>query len=183
MITEEILRQHRNAVRQLASGVAVLTVADERGTHGATVSALAAVSRDPLLVGACLNRNSLFLRRVRARRWFSVSALNTEQTLLARWFADPGRPRDSSQFDGIAARVDPISGAPLLEGALAHLTCRVSYCLAAGDHFLLIADVADGTRGRGTPLLSFAGTLHDGPAGMPPTDPYLAAPVLTEGTG
>jgi flavin reductase (DIM6/NTAB) family NADH-FMN oxidoreductase RutF len=160
MIVEDENKSRHSAVRQFASGVAVLTLADKHGAHGMTVSALAAVSREPLLIGVCLSRGSVFLQRVRDRRWFSVNMLNTEQTPLARWFANSQRPRGSAQFDGISYRTDPTSEAPLIDGALSHLTCRLNRCLPAGDHVLLLATVISGEAGVGFPLLSFARTLH-----------------------
>lgn len=183
MITEEVAKNHHRAVRQFASGVAVLTLTDEHGAHGTTVSALAAVSRQPLLIGVCLSRSSSFLRRVRDRQWFSVNVLNTEQALLARWFANPNRLRGSAQFDGIHCRTDPTSDAPLINGSLSYLTCRLSRCLPAGDHFLLLAVVTSGETGVGSPLLSFAGTLYVGsPCAL--SDDFrpatLAASVRTE---
>jgi flavin reductase (DIM6/NTAB) family NADH-FMN oxidoreductase RutF len=162
MITEKVAENRQRAVRQFASGVAVLTLADERGAHGTTVSALAAVSREPLLIGVCLSRSSSFLQRVRDRLWFSVNVLNTEQALLARWFANPERPRDSAQFNGIRYRTDPTSDAPLINGSLSYLTCRLSRWLPTGDHVLLLAIVTWGEAGVGSPLLSFARTLHGG---------------------
>jgi flavin reductase (DIM6/NTAB) family NADH-FMN oxidoreductase RutF len=122
MTTTEVDPQHRWAVRQFTSGVAVLTLADPRGTHGATVSALVAASRDPLLIGTCLNVRSSFLRRVRDRLWFSVNVLTCQQAVLARWFADPQRPAGDAQFANVDWHADPISGAPLLAGALSRET-------------------------------------------------------------
>lgn len=162
MITEVVTKNHHRAVRRFTSGVSVLTLADERGAHGTTVSALAAVSREPLLIGVSLARSSSFLRRVRDRQWFSVNVLNTEQAALARWFAHPDRPRGSAQFDGIRCRTDSTSDAPLINGSLSYLTCRLSRWLPAGDHCLLLAVVASGETGVGSPLLSFASTLHGG---------------------
>lgn len=161
MTTTEVDPQHRWAVRQFTSGVAVLTLADPRGTHGATVSALVAASRDPLLIGTCLNVRSSFLRRVRDRLWFSVNVLTCQQAVLARWFADPQRPAGDAQFANVDWHADPISGAPLLAGALSHLTCRLTQCQPAGDHVLLLASVVAGRAGGGVPLLSFAGRLCD----------------------
>ena len=158
----ESRRAHRRAVRQLASGVAVLTVSNGPEVHGSTVSAVGAVSQEPLLIGAYLRQNSSFLRRVRDRRWFCVNVLTTEQIPLARWFANPERPQGTAQFDGIGWRPDPSGGAPLLDGCLSYLTCRLTGCLPVGDHFLLLADVAAGQAGEGSPLLSFAGALYEG---------------------
>ena len=186
MIIEDVVKNHRRALRQFASGVAVLTLADERGAHGTTVSALAAVSREPLLIGVCLSRSSSFFRRVRDRQWFSVNVLNTEQALLARWFASPDRPLGSAQFDGIRCRTDPTTDAPLINGSLSYLTCRLSRCLRAGDHFFLLATVTSGETGVGSPLLSFAGALHGGSPYALSNDfrpATLAASALTEGSG
>jgi flavin reductase (DIM6/NTAB) family NADH-FMN oxidoreductase RutF len=181
MITEDVPGSRHSALRQLASGVAVLTLADERGAHGTTVSALAAVSREPLLIGVCLTPNSSFLRRVRDRQWFSVNMLNSEQASLAWWFANPQRPHGSVQFDGISCRTDPISNAPLIVGALSHLTCRLSRCLLAGDHVLLLATVTSGEAGAGFPLLSFARTLH-GTSTYTRSDDYRFAGAAVAGS-
>lgn len=126
-----------------------------------TVSALAAVPRAPLLIGLCLSRSSSFLRRVRERQWFSVNVLNTEQAPLARWFAHPDWFHDSTQFDGIRCRVDSTSDAPLINGSLSYLMCRLSR-LPAGDHFPLLAMVTSSETGISSPLLSFSSVLHGG---------------------
>jgi flavin reductase (DIM6/NTAB) family NADH-FMN oxidoreductase RutF len=162
VIIEEIARRKRNALRQLASGVAVLTFWHGEEAHGATVSAVTAVSREPLLIGVCLRRDSQFTRlAVRAKR-FGVNVLGAAQARLASWFADPQRPRGLAQFDYLDWEPDPFSGAPLINGSLARLGCRLTDAYPAGDHDLLVAEVMNGQAGEGLPLLSFAGQLHDG---------------------
>jgi flavin reductase (DIM6/NTAB) family NADH-FMN oxidoreductase RutF len=153
----------RRAVRHFASGVAVLTLVTGDGiVHGTTVSAVTAISRDPLLIGACLNSRSSFARHLAAGGRFTANVLRADQHALARWFADPQRPAGPAQFDAVSWRTDPHSGAPLLTGSLAHFSCRLSDRLTLGDHDLLIAQVLTGSAGPGSPLLSFAGQLHDG---------------------
>jgi flavin reductase (DIM6/NTAB) family NADH-FMN oxidoreductase RutF len=148
-------------VRRLASGVAVLTVGRGHQVHGATVSAVTAVSRDPLLVAVCLRHGSAFLDLAQARRRFAVNILSSRQALLASWFADPGRPPGAAQFDCVAWEPDEFSGAPLIVGSLASLGCQVAASVAAGDHEVLLAEVRSGASGAdGAPLLSFAGQLH-----------------------
>jgi flavin reductase len=151
----------RWAVRQFASGVAVLTVGHGDQVHGTTVSALTAVSRQPLLIGACLRRDSAFGRLVNTRRGFAVNVLGTGQALLASWFANPDRPPGAAQFDDVDWEPDPATGAPLIRGSLARLGCRLFSCYPAGDHRLLLAEVVSGSVAEGAPLLSFAGRVHD----------------------
>ncbi|MGX7827611.1 flavin reductase family protein [Actinokineospora sp. 24-640] len=163
MITDEIATQNRVALRKLASGVAVLTFRDGECAHGATVSSVSAVSRDPLLLATCLRRGSQFgdlVGEPGAR--FAVNILTARQAALASWFADPRRPRGLTQFECVGWSADPFSGAPLIDGSLAALGCQVRSFLPAGDHHLLVAEVFTGVPGDGLPLLSFAGQLHDG---------------------
>lgn len=161
MTTEDPGARRRRAVRRLASGVAVLTVGRGHQVHGATVSAVTAVSRDPLLVAVCLRHGSAFLDLAQARRRFAVNILSSRQALLASWFADPGRPPGAAQFDCVAWEPDEFSGAPLIVGSLASLGCQVAASVAAGDHEVLLAEVRSGASGAdGAPLLSFAGQLH-----------------------
>ena len=162
MILEELAQRRRQALRQVASGVAVLTFWQEADAHGTTVSAVTAVSRDPLLVGVCLSHDSLFARLVSRGQRFGINVLSAQQARLASWFADPRRPPGLAQFDYLDWEPDPFSGAPLIAGSLARLGCRITERVEAGDHHVLVAEVMSGAAGDGTPLLSFDGQLHDG---------------------
>jgi flavin reductase (DIM6/NTAB) family NADH-FMN oxidoreductase RutF len=163
MILEDLEQRRRQALRQLASGVAVLTFWYGNDAHGTTVSAVTAVSRDPLLVGVCLHRDSLFARLVCSTgQRFGINLLSAPQANLASWFADPQRPPGLAQFDYLDWEPDTFSGAPLITGSLARLGCRLTDWIETGDHYLLVAEVMSGAAGEGTPLLSFAGQLHDG---------------------
>lgn len=150
----------RAALRRIASGVGVLSVRSDVTMHGTTVSSLTAVSRDPLLVGLCLVHDSVGLGLLKHRRVFAINILNTAQVAMARWFADPSRPRGPAQFDPVEWKPDRFSDAPLIDGALAWLSCRLVTTVDAGDHELLLAEVVDGTAREGEPLLNFAGQLH-----------------------
>jgi flavin reductase len=162
MSSQESTKRARRALCQLASGVAVLTYRDGDDAHGATVSAVTAVSRDPLLIGFCLRRGSRFARLVAATgQRVAVNVLDTRQAMLAKWFADPKRPSGLAQFDGVDCQPDDYSGAPLIKGSLAWLSCRLMTRVGAGDHYILLAEGMDGILGRGQPLLSFADQLHD----------------------
>ncbi len=152
----------RQAVRRLATGVAVVTVWHGDVVHGTTVSSVAAVSREPLLLGACLRAGSSTTAVIAAAGRFAVNVLSTAQPTLAGWFADPGRPRGLAQFDHLEWEPDPFSGAPWIRGSLATLGCHLTATVPAGDHDLLLGAVVTARDGEGSPLLHFAGRLHDG---------------------
>jgi flavin reductase (DIM6/NTAB) family NADH-FMN oxidoreductase RutF len=152
----------RQAVRRLATGVAVLTVWHGDVAHGTTVSSVAAVSREPLLIGACLRTESSLVGAIAEARCFAVNVLSTRQSALAGWFADPGRPRGLAQFDRLEWEPDAFSGAPWIGGSLASLGCHLTATVPAGDHNVLLGDVVTARTGTGTPLLHYSGQLHDG---------------------
>ncbi|SCF38318.1 flavin reductase family protein [Micromonospora mirobrigensis] len=178
MSTDDPAPSHRRAVRQIASGVAVLTVRHGQAVHGTTVSSLTAVSREPLLVAACLHRRSSFTDLALAARRFSVNVLGSAQALVAGWFADPDRPAGAAQFDCVRWRPDPAGGGPLIDGSLASFSCALVDCVTAGDHRILLAEVTAGAAGEGSPLLHFSGRLHDGVLrGLPRGSGHPAVPA------
>lgn len=152
----------RQAVRRLATGVAVVTVWHGDLVHGTTVSSVAALSREPLLLGVCLREKSSITQAIAEAGRFAVNVLSTRQPALAEWFADPGRPRGLAQFDHLEWEPDAFSGAPWISGSLASLGCHLTATVPAGDHNLLLGKVVTARDGEGGPLLHFAGRLHDG---------------------
>jgi flavin reductase (DIM6/NTAB) family NADH-FMN oxidoreductase RutF len=165
------IAEGRRAVRHFASGVAVLTtVTGDGAVHGTTVSAVTAISREPLLIGVCLRTTSSFVRWLAGHGRFTANVLRCDQHDIARWFADPQRPAGTAQFRPVRWRADPGSGAPVLADAVAHFSCRRRDRFSLGDHDLIVADVLDGAVRAGSPLLSFGGRLHDARLPVPETE-------------
>lgn len=150
----------RRALRRVASGVTVLTVNHDGQLHGATVSSVVAISRQPIVLGAGLRPASMLMRLVEKEAYFSINVLGTGQAWLAARFADPARPPGAAQFDGLSWVPDEHTGAPLIQGCIAHISCRLTEARRVGDHDLLLAAVVGGRPQTGEPLLSFAGQLH-----------------------
>jgi flavin reductase (DIM6/NTAB) family NADH-FMN oxidoreductase RutF len=162
MTTPDLNVVLRQAVRRLATGVAVLTVWHGDVVHGTTVSSVAAISRDPLLIGVCLREESGLTEVLGEARRFAVNVLSMRQSALAGWFADPGRPKGLAQFDHLEWEPDAFSGAPWISGSLASIGCHLTTTVPAGDHNLLLGKVVTARTGEGAPLLHFTGRLHDG---------------------
>ncbi|GAA2565081.1 MULTISPECIES: flavin reductase family protein [Streptomyces] len=152
----------RRALYHLAAPVAVLTVSHEGRVHGTTVSSVPVLSREPLLLGACLRARSEFAALAAAAGRYTVNVLTADQAGLARHFADTRRPSGVEQFAGLDWTPDPYAHAPLLDDVLAHYTCRLFGASQVGDHSLLIGHVTHAAVGRGDPLISYAGGLFTG---------------------
>lgn len=150
----------RAAALRLTTGVSVLTVADGDVVHGATVSSVSLVSRNPMLICAGLRQGSALSVLARQSGWFAVNVLSERQALVADWFASSDRPSGEGQFALVGWNRHEDTGIPLLHNALAALICRVDQCVPAGDHDLLLGEIVEGSAGVGGPLINFEGALY-----------------------
>jgi flavin reductase (DIM6/NTAB) family NADH-FMN oxidoreductase RutF len=161
-LATELDTLRHQAVRRFTTGVAVLTVWHGEAAHGATVSSVSILSKDPLLIGASLGNGSTLTQVVDAAGRFAVNVLSGRQASLARWFATPGRPHGLAQFDHLDWEPDTFSGGPWLGGSLAWAGCRLAAVIPTGDHDLLLGEVVTARTGDGAPLVYFTGQLHEG---------------------
>ena len=137
MPSDPTSREYRDSVGMFTTGITVVTAASERFGHGMTANAFASVSLDPLLVLVCVVKDAMMHKVLDEVRRFAVSVLAADQEDLARYFSDSGRPTGMAQFRPVAWRPGPVTGAPLLDGALAELTAPEDrYGLYARDAIL-----------------------------------------------
>jgi flavin reductase (DIM6/NTAB) family NADH-FMN oxidoreductase RutF len=142
-------------MRRCAAAVTVVTAQSDEGYLGITVSAFCLVSLEPALVLVCIHEGSQVGDAISAGGAFAVTVLSGHQELLADMFA--GRaPRPDPSFSGIRHRA-VVTGAPILEGGLAWLDCRLHQAFAAGDHTIFVGTVvaAGVAAGQDDPLLYF----------------------------
>jgi flavin reductase (DIM6/NTAB) family NADH-FMN oxidoreductase RutF len=125
------------------SGVAVVTTADERGTpFGLTCSSLCSVSVEPPLLLVCIHNRSHTLLRIRERRLLAVNILHAGGREAAELFAAPAADR----FSLVPWRPTPRWRLPgLTVHANAVAECRVRDSTVAGDHTVVVAEVAEVT--------------------------------------
>ena len=122
-----------------------------------TVSAFSSVSAEPPLVLVCANRQSTTHEVIEAGGVFAVNILDAAQEAISTRFSIvPGPDR----FEGVAWTAGS-TGAPLIDGALAQLECRVRSAHLEGTHTIYIGEVLAGSfRPDGEPLLYFDGSYR-----------------------
>jgi flavin reductase (DIM6/NTAB) family NADH-FMN oxidoreductase RutF len=144
----------RHAMRQWATGVAVITSAHEGVSHGMTASSFTSVSLAPPQVLISLALTTRTYKLVKASRIFGVSVLAAGQEALSDLFA--GRVSDSEDRLAGLATFTLVTGAPLLRDTLANLDCRVIATFTSGTHTLFIGEVlAAHNVDSGDPLIYF----------------------------
>ncbi|HXN02078.1 MAG TPA: flavin reductase family protein [Candidatus Dormibacteraeota bacterium] len=129
----------RHAMGHFASGVTVMTTTTAGRMHGMTVSAFASQSLDPLLILVSVERSTEMHKLVMASRAFAINVLGEHAEGTARFFADNARLKGPEFIEG-AYRIG-LSGAPLLNEAVAVLEATVDSTLEAGDHSIIVGRV------------------------------------------
>ena len=159
--TSPTSREFRDAVGMFATGVTVVTARANGFGHGMTANSFTSVSLDPVLVLVCVVKDAVMRKAIDEVGAFAVSVLAGDQEDLARYFSDSGRPMGMAQFVPVDWRPSPVTGAPLLDGALAFVECEVEQVYDGGDHLVYLARVLAVERGQpGDPLLYFGGAYR-----------------------
>src|SRR5579862_3482513 len=142
----------RHAMREFASGVALVTTGRGAQRTGCTATSLCSLSLDPPSLIVCVARVSSTLAAIRASRSFGINILASAHEDLADRFAGRGGVRGAARFAG-AEWTTLATGAPLLLGALAHIDCAIDEVLERHTHAILIGRVAAVSRLGGAPAL------------------------------
>lgn len=137
------------------SGVVVLTAFGEDGRpRGLTVSAFCAVSLEPPLALACIDKSSNTLPAVQHTGGFTANILAAGREQLARQMAT----KEAAKFDSLRwRRPSGAIGGPILEAdAAAYAVCALRDTIEGGDHWVLIGLVTEGEHRVGIAPLVFS---------------------------
>ncbi len=145
----------RRTMGHFATGVAVATTRRADGSSaGLTCNSLASVSLEPPLVLISVDHGASSRQDLLDAGCFALSLLGLEGEPLSRRFASGSR---DDRFDGVGVRTE-VTGAPILEDAMAWLDCTLWKVVEAGDHTVLFGKVeAAGFDPRADPLVFFRG--------------------------
>jgi flavin reductase (DIM6/NTAB) family NADH-FMN oxidoreductase RutF len=143
----------RMAMREFASGVAIVTCGEGEARSGCTVTALTSLSLNPPSLVVCISRGAATLVRLRERGAFVVNVLGAQHQALADRFAGRGGLKGPARFShGDWGTL--ITGAPLLRDALAGIDCRVEDIVERHSHAIVIGAVVGVRRGGDGPALA-----------------------------
>ena len=135
----------RDALGRFATGVTVVGIDTPDGPRGITVNAFLSLSLEPPLVGIAIGTKAGAHESLEVATHYGVSILSSEQRDLSDRFA--GRPIEPD----FTWHLD--TGAPVLDGALVQLTCRIFDRHPVGDHTLFVGQVEHAATQDGAPLL------------------------------
>jgi flavin reductase (DIM6/NTAB) family NADH-FMN oxidoreductase RutF len=144
---------YRAALGQFTTGVTIVTAyADDGRLLGLTANSFNSVSLEPPLVLWSLSSKSSAMMGFQAASHYAINVLAADQRMLAERFSRKGIDR----FEGVAWRPG-LSGAPVMEGAVAVFECRSRSQHAEGDHIIFVGEVEHCRRRVGAAPLVFHG--------------------------
>jgi flavin-dependent trigonelline monooxygenase, reductase component len=149
--------EFKHAMRHVPTGVTVVTTLKQGVPRGITVNAFASVSLEPPSLLICINREARSYLFISSSKVFCVNVLAGDQRGLASHFS--GKVREH-QFLEIGYTTD-MTGAPVLDGAIAHFDCELAHEYQYGSHSILIGHVLSCNARAGSPLGYFNGGFHD----------------------
>jgi flavin reductase (DIM6/NTAB) family NADH-FMN oxidoreductase RutF len=142
----------RLAMREFASGVALVTAGRGDQRNGCTANSLCSLSLEPPSVIVCIALTSSTLVSLRASETFGVNILAGGHENLADRFAGRNGVKGAARFVG-TDWMTLVTGAPLLRDALACIDCEVEEVLDRHTHAIVIGRVAAVRRNDGAPAL------------------------------
>jgi flavin reductase (DIM6/NTAB) family NADH-FMN oxidoreductase RutF len=150
----------RRVMGHFATGITVITTHNDAGQiHGLTANAFTSVSLVPPLCLICVDKKADSYASFEESKVFTVNFLADNQEDISRRFAVSG----GDKFTGAAYRMGA-NGAPILDGTLGHLECKLISVYDGGDHTIYIGEVEEAETREGKPLLFYRGgyrTLGD----------------------
>ncbi|HET6964682.1 MAG TPA: flavin reductase family protein [Acidimicrobiales bacterium] len=148
---EEYDRERRRILWSLPTGLYVLGSAASGRRNLMTLNWATQVATDPKLLAVSVEVGAVTHKLVTDGGAFSLNVLAREDRAMVRKFVKPleddGDPRSLGGF-GVRTRV---TGAPILESALAWLDCRVWQTVPCNSHTLFLGEVVDCGNGNDSP--------------------------------
>ncbi|HEY7432900.1 MAG TPA: flavin reductase family protein [Streptosporangiaceae bacterium] len=147
----------RRVAGRFASGIVVVSASVEGVGHAMTVTAFTSVSLAPLRVLFCAEKIARFHDAVVDAGTWAVSVLGEDGEKVSRWLATRGRPL-AGQLDAFRHHAGAVTGAPILDDALAAMECRTTAIHDGGDHSIVVGEVLAVSEPHpdGNPLLYYA---------------------------
>jgi 3-hydroxy-9,10-secoandrosta-1,3,5(10)-triene-9,17-dione monooxygenase reductase component len=147
-------RHFRDVLGRFCTGVTVVTSWEDGAPVGMTCQSFTSVSLSPPLVLFCPAKTSRSWPLIERAGFFCVNLLADGQHELSTRMATRGEDK----FDGLSWTPSS-TGAPLLDGVLGFVDCRIEGVHDAGDHHVVLGSVQDlGFGDAGEPLLFFRST-------------------------
>ncbi len=131
----------RRVLWTMPSGLYVVGVRAGDRRNGMTLNLATQVASNPKLLGIAVLKEAVTHAILEEGRVFCLNILDREDRAIVRKFVKPVEvDAEARTLNGFAYH-DGVTGAPVLDGAVAHLECEVRNAVDCGDHTFFIGEV------------------------------------------
>ena len=147
-------RLFRNAMGSFATGVTVITTEIDGKIHGMTANAFMSISLNPKLIAISIGERARMLQHINDSNQFAINILASNQI------------NESKQFSGQLNLEHEVAfasykGLPILQNALAVITCSLHSQYKVGDHTIFIGQVTGVKLEQYDPLIYSQGKYRE----------------------
>lgn len=139
MSTELDVARLKAVMSHFATGVTIVAGIESDEPTGFTAQSFHSVSMDPPLILVCPSKTVASWPRIRDAGKFCVSILGRDQEAVCMTFAS----KTPDKFTDVGWKPAPVTGAPMLDGAMAWIDCVLDAEHDGGDHTIVVARVVD----------------------------------------
>jgi len=150
-------KQISKVLGKLHYGVYVVSMGKGESGNALTASWLTQVSNNPPTVAVAIKSSHQSARLLKETGSFVVNVLAEDHDSLAKAYYGPAE----SGYDKLKGREltdSPVTGSPVLKGAVAFLDCKISNEVVAGDHTVFFGEVVAAEMDKDAPLLTTSNT-------------------------
>lgn len=160
--SEVMIDSFRLAMRELAGGVAIVTVGQDQERTGFTATSVESLSVEPPRLLVSVSESSSSWKQLQKHPYFGVNILRADHRNLADQFAGRGGLQGEERYRGGKWVALSSNGAAILDDGLAAADCAVEEILSRHGHAIVIGRVrAILLRANGQPLLYWQGAYQE----------------------
>jgi flavin reductase (DIM6/NTAB) family NADH-FMN oxidoreductase RutF len=158
---EEYDKLRRRVLWKMPSGLYVIGSRARERRNGMTANWVTQVSFDPKLVAVSVEKTALTHALIEEGQVFTVNLVDREDRPIVRKFTKPVEvDAEAGTLNGFPFH-DGVTGAPVLDQAVAFVECEVRQAVDVGNHTLFVGEVVQAgfQRDEETPVLRMEDTL------------------------
>lgn len=130
----------KDCMRQLATGVTVVTTTKENGSkEGVTINTFTSLSLDPLLILFSLKKSSFCYDTFINSKNFTINILSADQSNISNICTKPL----GEKWSAVKLIENTKTSSPAIEGSVACLECENYKYYDGGDHSIIIGKVVN----------------------------------------
>ena len=144
----------RLGMRQLASGVAIISARGDDGPVGLTATSVSSLSAKPPSLLCCVNNTSPALPAMRRTGVFCINILRRHHETLAMRFAGATGVFGTDKY-GEGDWSDSGNGVPWLDDALVRFRCSAARFIDVSTHAIILGEISGISLGEAGPPLIY----------------------------